>query len=146
MVGVKIMPYYKDTNNNLHFLESATQERNDGVIIDNTTILPSGCIEITDTEAQALITANEAAQIAALASLPNPVGFTQAIKSELGGIVAVNTLVVAYPLFFDAVATQQWADVKALIIDAKAKNVVSTIQYAAIKAAATAFNIPITLL
>ena len=139
------MPYYKDINNGLHFLESATQELDDGVIIDNTTLLPSGCILITDAEAQAIITANEAAQAAILAALPNSAGFTQAIKSELGGIVDVNALAVAYPLFFDAIATQQWSDVKALVLDAQSKNVINTNQYAAIKSAALSFNIPLEL-
>lgn len=42
MVGVKIM-YYKDTNNQLHFLDSAEFEY----------LLPADCIAITDKEAQA---------------------------------------------------------------------------------------------
>ena len=43
MVGVKIM-YYKDTNNNLHFLDSVEFEY----------LLPANCTPITDEEAQVI--------------------------------------------------------------------------------------------
>jgi len=139
------MPYYKDINNGMRFLDSATQELDDGVIFDNTTLLPSGCILITDAEAKAIIAENEKAQAAIIAALPNSAGFAQAIKSDLGGILAVNAISAAYPLFFDAIATQQWSDVKALVLDAQSKNVINTTQYAAIKSAALSFNIPLEL-
>ena len=38
------MPYYKDTNNNLHFLESVEFEY----------LLPTDCVAITDEDAQAI--------------------------------------------------------------------------------------------
>ena len=50
------MPHYKDTNNNLHFLDSAEFEY----------LLPAGCVAITDEEAQAIqaeIEANQSAPI-----------------------------------------------------------------------------------
>jgi hypothetical protein len=72
-------------------------------------------------------------------------GFAQACKAAAGGIVQANALAVAYPLFFDAVAQQQWSDVQALILDAQAKSVINAQQYAAFKAAAAAHNIPINL-
>ena len=43
------MPYYKDTENKLHWLDDASF----------THYLPSGCVEITDTEAEALRPVNE---------------------------------------------------------------------------------------
>lgn len=130
------MPYYIDTNKHLYWLDT----------VDHEYALPNGVTPITDEQAQAIHDANAATQAAAIALLPNPVGFTQAIKSGLGGIVSVNALAVAYPLFFEAIATQQWEDVHTLIQDAKTKLVISADQYAAIKVAATTFNIPITLL
>jgi len=130
------MPYYlNNTTNQLYGLDS----------VDHEYALPDGVTPITDEQAQAIHDANAAAQAALNASLPNPTAFTQAIKLELGGIVSVNALAVAYPLFFDAIATQQWSDVKALVLDAQSKNVISIIQYAAIKAAALSFNIPLNL-
>lgn len=39
------MPYFKDTKNNVHFLEDAIFSY----------LLPDGCVEITDTEAKALV-------------------------------------------------------------------------------------------
>ncbi len=50
------MPHYKDTNNNLHFLDSAEFEY----------LLPADCVAITDEEAQAIqaeIEANQPAPI-----------------------------------------------------------------------------------
>ena len=127
------MPYYQDTNNQLHYLSDA-DIANGGV-----DLLPTGCVAITDTEATAL----QAAKGAAL--LPNPEGFAQAIKTALCGIVGANALAVPYPLFFAAVQLSDWEGVQALIEDAQAEAVVNAAQYAAIKAAALANNIPVTL-
>ena len=127
------MPYYQDTNNQLHYLSDA-DIANGGV-----DLLPTGCVAITDTEATAL----QAAKGAAL--LPNPEGFAQAIKTALGGIVGANALAVPYPLFFAAVQLSDWEGVQALIEDAQAEAVVNAAQYAAIKAAALTNNIPVTL-
>ena len=63
----------------------------------------------------------------------------------MGGILAANALMVAYPAFFPAIQTQMWGDVQALAVDAKTKAVITTAQYNAIKAAAAQFNIPVTL-
>ncbi|MFA6076365.1 MAG: hypothetical protein WC778_11110, partial [Negativicutes bacterium] len=52
--------------------------------------------------------------IPAVSTTPNPSGFIQAIKNGLGGIVAANSVAVAYPLFFAAVQEQHWPDVQAL--------------------------------
>jgi len=46
------MPNYKDTNNNLHFLDSSEFEH----------FLPTGCIRITQAEADAIAAAVEAAK------------------------------------------------------------------------------------
>ena len=42
------MPYYKDTNNQLHFLDDTEFEH----------LLPEGCVRITDQEAEAIRIAN----------------------------------------------------------------------------------------
>jgi len=73
---------------------------------------------------------------------PDIDGFIQAVKTGLGGIVAVNNLATLYPLFFPAVQAQNWADVNLLLADALSKSVISAAQKTAILAAATAFNIP----
>jgi len=76
---------------------------------------------------------------------PNGPAFTQAIKTGLGGIIAANVLATKYPLLSPAISLQNWADVQALIIDANTNLVINSTQYAAIKSAATTYNIPITL-
>ena len=130
------MPYYIDTTKQLYWLDSEDHEH----------ALPDGCTAITDEQAQAIHDANAATQAALNASLPQPTAFTQAIKDCLGGIVAANALAVACPLLLPAIASGHWDDVQALIIDAQITNVINAAQYAAIKAAATTFNIPIILL
>ena len=76
---------------------------------------------------------------------PSGAGFEQAIKTGVGGIVAANALARAYPLFFAAVQSGQWADVQALILDAQTTGAITPTQYAEFQAAATSFNIPVTL-
>jgi hypothetical protein len=83
--------------------------------------------------------------IPSISTLPDPSGFIQAIKNGLGGIVAANSVAVAYPLFFAAVQEQHWPDTQALLIDAKTKNLLTDQQYLDIKTAAATFNIPVTL-
>lgn len=73
---------------------------------------------------------------------PDINGFIQTIKIGLGGIMAVNSLAIVYPLFFAAVQSGEWDDVRDLVIDAKTKSVITTAQYNAIKSAAEAANIP----
>jgi hypothetical protein len=82
---------------------------------------------------------------AAIPPSPDAEGFAQAVKAGVGGIVAANALATSYPLFFAAVQAQQWADVQALILDAQAKGVLNSGQYAAFKAAAEQFHVPVTL-
>jgi hypothetical protein len=77
--------------------------------------------------------------------LPDLQGFLQAIKIGLGGIVAVNTLLIAYPAFLSAIQLSEWLDVQSLLIDALSKTAITPIQYAAIKSAAATYNIPVTL-
>ena len=99
------------------------------------------------TEAAAAIAEQEASASAAAlaAAAPKVDGFVQAIKTGLGGIVATNSLAIQYPLFFAAISSAVWPDVQELILDAQSKSVITPTQYAAIKSAAVANNIPITL-
>jgi len=76
---------------------------------------------------------------------PDRIGFSNAIKSALGGIVQANTLAASYPLLSPAIDGAVWSDAQALIIDAKANAVITTTQYSAIKTAASTFNIPVEL-
>ena len=61
--------YYKDTNNNLHFLDSAEFEY----------LLPADCIAITDEEAQAIQAEIEANQ-------PAPIELTPQEKLASAGL------------------------------------------------------------
>ena len=99
--------------------------------------MPAGCNQISDAEYEA--------RPIPVVIVPDNAGFIQAVKTGLGGIVAANQLSVAYPLFFAAATSSDWADVQALVIDAQAKSAINSTQYAAIKSAAAANNIPITL-
>lgn len=60
--------YYKDTNNALHFLDSAVFEY----------LLPSACVAITDEEAQVIQVEFEANQPAILPPIPPTVSELQA--------------------------------------------------------------------
>lgn len=123
--------YFKDTNNGLHFLSDADIEAGGELL------LPPGCVQMTDAEATIVI--------AAMSVSPDPVAFSQAVKSGVGGILAANALMVAYPAFFPAIETGQWNDLATLILDAQSKNVITSAQYAAMKTAAALYNIPVTL-
>ena len=61
--------YYKDTNNNLHFLDSAEFEY----------LLPADCVAITDEEAQAIQAEIEANQ-------PGPIELTPQEKLASAGL------------------------------------------------------------
>ena len=76
---------------------------------------------------------------------PDGVGFEQAIKNGVGGILAANALAVVYPLFFAAVEKGNWPDVQTLILDAKAKAVLSAAQYAQFQTSAAQFNTKMVL-
>jgi hypothetical protein len=123
--------YYKDTDNKLHFLDSAEFEY----------LLPLDSILITNEEAATI----QAEYLASLPGIPDVQGFTQALKTALGGIIGANAIAVAYPLFFTALQTSEWDDVQALLIDAKTKTLLTTDQYAEIKTLAETYNIPINL-
>ena len=82
---------------------------------------------------------------AALAPGPNVPGFVAALKNAMGGIVASNSLAKAYPLFYPALETGQFADAQALIIDAHTTGVLSDKQYAAFGQFAATYHLPITL-
>ena len=128
------MPYYIDTNKQLYWLDSEDHEH----------ALPDGCTAITDEQAQAIHDANDAARAAVVATYTQPTAFAESVKDTLGGIVGISNLPSA-ALFFAAVQTQNWVDTMALIQDAKNKSVITADQYAAIKSAASQFNIPIIL-
>jgi hypothetical protein len=85
-----------------------------------------------------------AAYVAPVAT-PNAVAFEQAVKVAVGGIIAANALMVAYPAFWPAVASSTWGDVQKLLKDALSKNIINQTQYNAIKADATTYHIPISL-
>jgi len=127
--------YYQSPNGALHFL-STDDIRNGGE-----RLLPVGALPIT--AAQAAVAQQQ--QAAQQALLPNALGFQQAVKTALGGIVGANTLMVAYPAFLPALQQGQWADLQALIIDANTRAILTPAQYSAIKTAAAANNIPVTL-
>lgn len=119
--------WYQDASGKLHFL--STQDIANGGV----KLLPVGIVQITSTQA------------AAVALMPNPAGFESSVKIALGGVLGTNAMMVAYPAFFPSIQSSMWADTSALMIDAKAKSVISTAQYAAIKSAASSYNIPIVL-
>lgn len=127
------MPLWKDSNNILH-------DDMDGEALSLPS-WPAGLIQVTPAEADTI----RAAAIAAMPPIPDPAAFEQSLKSAIGGILAANTLAVAYPLFFGSIQSQAWDDVQAMLVDAKAKSAITAAQYKAIKAAATQCNIPITL-
>jgi hypothetical protein len=77
--------------------------------------------------------------------IPNVAKFAQDVKTAMGGILASNALMVAYPAFFPAVTAYEWSDLQVLLLDALAKSVISELQYSGIKAAAIINNIPISL-
>lgn len=128
--------YYQAPDNSLHFL--STQDIANG----GEKLLPSGSTPINATQVS---TIQSSIAAAAQAALPNPTGFIEAVKVSLGGIVGANSLSVSYPLFFTTIQSGVWADAQALIVDALAKSVITSVQYASIKAAALQYNIPISL-
>lgn len=102
---------------------------------------PRDMTQITDVEADQI----RAAQQAALPPIIDVDGFTQAVKTGVGGILAANALMIDYPAFFPAIQSGEWNDLHDLIIDAKNKNIITLDQYNIIKSAASQFNIPIIL-
>jgi hypothetical protein len=76
---------------------------------------------------------------------PNVQGFKDDLKAAMGGAVAANLLARTYPLFYAALQEGVWADVQALILDAKATAVLSAAQYAAFQALAAKHALPVVL-
>ena len=109
------------------------------------------CMPTADQIASMGLVAMSATDIAAYAAasaatvFPNPTQFAQDVKTALGGIVAANALMIAYPAFFPAVTNCEWSDLQLLIEDAVSKSAINATQYSAIKTAATNNNIPISL-
>jgi hypothetical protein len=136
--------YYQDTNGNLHFL-STMDIANGGY-----KLLPSGATTITNAQAESIQSAQQASAAAAAALLPNPQGFIAAAKSVFGGPAAIlslpPTVQNAITLCIAAINEGNWADVQAIIVSQQAAlNAANSAIYPAIKAAAAANNIPITL-
>lgn len=129
------MAFYKDIDGGLHFLDSTDFEH----------LLPVDAIAITYDEAASIQAAYAAASEAAAALLPNPQAFQDSVKATFGGIVAAAALGTLPLYFFAAVSSGQWTDVQELIINAQTTNLITADQYAAIKVAATQYNIAITL-
>jgi hypothetical protein len=123
------MKYFKNSKNEVYAYAADGSE--DGFIA-------VGLVSITQVQADAL-------RMPAPSAQPDGQGFLQAIKIGLGGIVAVNTLLIAYPAFLSAIQLSEWLDVQSLLIDALSKTAITPIQYAAIKSAAATYNIPVTL-
>jgi len=131
--------YFQAPDQSLHYL--STQDIENG----GEKLLPSGSVPITDNQANTIISAQQAAAAALAAKQLNKAGFVQALTTAFGGIVAANTYARTYPLFMPAVESLDWVNVQALIIDASNTGAITPTQYAAIKAAAAANNVPITL-
>lgn len=72
-------------------------------------------------------------------------GFLSDVIALFGGAVAINTVAKQYPVLLPALNNGNWPVLQALIVDANTKALITPTQYAAIKAAVTARNIPITL-
>ena len=79
---------------------------------------------------------------------PQPGAFAIAAKAALGGVGAIqasSVLFQAVALCFDALNTEQWADMVTIITVALSASTITQTQYNALKAAAAEYDIPITL-
>ena len=79
------------------------------------------------------------------ASAINKSGFVSAMNVSLGGIVAANNYAKLYPLFMPSFDSNDWANASALLVDALNTAAITSTQYAAIKADAATYNIPLSL-
>ena len=118
---------------------------NIGIVI----VHPNGGSEsrlISDSDVIAWI-ASGGAPLPADAAIPSPnrALFITAMTTALGGILAANNYAKAYPLFMPAFDAADWVNASAIIQNALATLVVTPTQYAAIKAAAVTYSIPLTL-
>jgi hypothetical protein len=98
---------------------------------------PQGMTIATPAQLAAIAAAQDAAQ----AALPNPIGFETGLQTLFGGTVGWNTVLTKYPLITRALATSNWANIQALILDAHAKSIITPAQYASIQGLVTANNI-----
>jgi hypothetical protein len=130
--------YFQDSAGKLYYLDHAD-------VSAWKAKLPADAVAITDAQAASVQAAQAAAAAAAQAALPNPTKFAQDVKTAMGGIVAGNALMKLYPAFFPAISTATYPDVQALILDAQITGALTAAEYSAIKSAAIADNIPITL-
>lgn len=76
---------------------------------------------------------------------PDPVGFLEAAKSAMGGILGALALGHYATLLWDAVGNQNWADASTLIQAAQTNSVITPQQYAGLKQLAAQYNIPVVL-
>ena len=114
----------------------------------NLPIWPQGMIQLTDSEVEAIQSVSNTAQLAIIASQPNPIGFISDCKTAVGGITAIatNASLAIWSLTFNAtVLASDWSDVAILIEAANANGSITPIQYQAIQAANIANNIGLVL-
>ena len=130
------MPYYKDQDGGLHFIDSTDFEH----------LLPLGSQSITDEEVNTILVDRAAAAAAIAATIPNGQAFLLAIRSIIGNALAVNALLKIYPEFFLAIELARWEDTTLLIQDALTNSVITSLQYTQLKTAAATYNIPLTLI
>lgn len=95
--------------------------------------------QVTNDELNALIIAK-----ASVTELED-IGFLNSFNNSLGGVLAANTIAVAYPLLFIAIEEENWHDVGVLILDAKKNLTISNSQYSALKNVFSIHSIPIQL-
>lgn len=79
--------------------------------------------------------------------VPNNGQFELDLMAAVGGLMGTNVVIQngPYPLLFAALEKGNWGDVQTMVIDANTRSIITPAQYTAIKAAATANNIPVTL-
>ena len=136
------MAIWQDTNGSLH-------DDMGGAALTIPTWI-QGMVKLTVAQVTAIYTAQATAQATAAALLPNPPPFIKVIKTALGGPTGILVLSPgiqsAISLSLAALSMGEWSDLQAYISSMKtALDAVNTNIYITIKAAATQYNIPITL-
>lgn len=130
------MPYYKDQDEGLHFIDS----------IDFEHLLPLGSQSITDEEVNTILDSRAATAAAILAATTNGQAFLLAVRSIIGDALAANAILKIYPEFFLAIDLARWEDTTLLVQDALTNSVITSLQYTQLKAAAVTYNIPLSLI
>ena len=133
---------YIDAVNILHFLSA--QDLENASIYKLPLPDPSWTVA-TPAQISAVQAALVSASNAEIASLINPIAFSNSVKATFGGIVAASALGALPLYFFAALQLQNWTDVQDIIIHANTAAIITNAQYAEIKAAASTYNIPIQL-